>query len=135
MYLQDYVMQGAQYRFDVQFETVPSSVVQAVGADDAGIGVASVMFATDRTRFVPLQGPDGGYQLPGYEETTSGRYPLVRPIRIVFNRRPDGAMNPVARDFLRFAVSRRGQQVIALATSYPLTVEQQNEALRALSTR
>jgi hypothetical protein len=39
-------------------------------------------------------------------------------------------MNPAAREFLRFAVSRRGQRVIALAGSYPLTVAHQQEALR-----
>jgi hypothetical protein len=38
-------------------------------------------------------------------------------------------MNPVAREFLRFAVTRRGQRIIALAASYPLTVEQQKKAL------
>jgi ABC-type phosphate transport system substrate-binding protein len=70
--------------------------------------------------------------MPSYENTASGRYPLLRLMRIVFHRNPDGSMNPVAREFLRFAVSRRGQRIIALAESYPLTVEQQKEALRVI---
>jgi ABC-type Fe3+ transport system substrate-binding protein len=53
-------------------------------------------------------------------------------LRIVFNRRPDGTMNAAAREFLRFVVSRRGQRVIALAGSYPLSTEQQKEALRTI---
>ena len=125
-------MQGAEYRFDVRFEVVPSSLVQAVGADDAGVGFASVMFATKRTRFVPLQAADGTYVLPSYENILSNKYPLTRPMRIVFNRKPDGSMNPAVREFLRFAVSRYGQRIIALAGSYPLTVEQQQEALRTI---
>ena len=125
-------MQGSEYRFDVHFEIVPSSVVQAVGADDAGIGFASVMFATARTRFVPLQSEDGRYLLPSYENTLNGQYPLVRPLRIFFNRKPDGTMNPAAREFLRFAVSRRGQRIIGLAGCYPITVEQQQAALREI---
>ena len=132
LYFRDYVMQGSDYRFDVQFEPVPSSLVQAVGADDAGIGLASVMFATARTRFVPVQADDGRYLLPSYENTLSRRYPLVRPLRIIFNRKPDGTMNPAAREFLRFAVSRRGQRIIGLAGCYPLTVEQQQAALLAI---
>ena len=132
LYLQDELMQGGAYRFDVRFEAVPSSLVQAAGADPAAIGCASVMFGTDRTRFVPLQAADGAFVLPSYENTASGRYPLVRPMRIVFNRKPDGSMNPVAREFLRFAVSRRGQRIIALADSYPLTLEQQEQALRVI---
>ena len=41
-------------------------------------------------------------------------------------------MNPAAREFLRFAVSRRGQRIIGLAGSYPITVEQQQAALREI---
>lgn len=132
LFFREYVMQGAEYRFDVRFEPVPSSVTQAVGADDAAIGFASIIFATARTRFVPVQAADGRYLLPSYENTSSGQYPLVRPVRIVFHRKPGGSINPAALEFLRFAVSRRGQRIIALAGSYPITVEQQQEALRVI---
>ena len=132
MFFRDEVLHGEDYRFDVRFEPVNGSLVQAAGADPAAIGFASIMFGTERTRFVPLQARDGSWLLPTYENVVSGRYPLVRPLRIVFNRKPDGTMNPVAREFLRFAVSRRGQRIIALADSYPLTAEQQDEALRII---
>jgi phosphate transport system substrate-binding protein len=132
MFLQEEVLHGGDYRLSVHFEPVSSSLVQAAGAELTAIGCASVMFGTDRTRFVPLQGKDGSWLLPSYENTVSGRYPLVRPMRIVFNRKPDGTMNPVARELLRFAVSKRGQRVMALASGYPLTPEQQQEALRII---
>lgn len=132
MFFQDEILHGGDYRLSVQFEPVSSSLVQAAGADPTVIGFASVIFGTDRTRFVPLQAKDGSWLLPTYENTVSGRYPLVRPMRIVFNRKPDGTMNPVARELLRFAVSRRGQRVMALASGYPLTLEQQEEALRVI---
>ena len=131
-FFQEFVMQGTDYRFDVHFEAVAGSLVQAVGAEDNAIGFANIMFATARTRFVPVQADDGRYFLPSYENTVSGQYPLVRPMRIVFHRKPNGSMNPAAREFLLFAVSRRGQRIISLAGSYPLTVGQQQEALRAI---
>src|SRR5262249_42615032 len=100
LFFQEEVMQGADYRFDVRFEIVPGSLAQAVGAEDDAIGFGSVMFATARTRFVPVQTPEGQYVLPTYENTLSGRYPLVRPMRIVFHRKPNGEMNEAAREFL-----------------------------------
>ena len=132
MFFRDTVMKGEDYRFDVRFELVPSSLVQAAGADEAAISFGSIMLATARTRFVPLKGTDGNYYLPSYENTWKSLYPLNRPMRIVFNRKPDGGMNPVAREFLRFAVSRRGQRIIALAGSYPIPLELQQEAWRQL---
>ena len=131
-FFREAVMLGADYRFGGRFEKVSSALVQSVGADDTAIGFASVMFATARTRLVPLQVSDGSYLLPSYENTVSGRYPLVRPLVIVFNRKPDGTMNPVVQEFLRFAVSRRGQRIIALAEGYPITLEQQQAALQAI---
>ena len=131
-FFRDTVMLGSDYRFGGHFESLLSSLVQAVGADEAGVGFGSVMFGTERTRFVPLQTPNGDYLLPTYENTVTGRYPLARALRIVFRRKPDGSLNPVVREFLRFAVSRRGQRIIALAESFPLTVEQQQEALRVI---
>jgi phosphate transport system substrate-binding protein len=132
LFFRDAVMLGEDYRFDVHFEVVSSSVVQGVGADDAGIGFCSVMFATQRTRFVPLQATNGAYLLPSYQNIIGSQYPLTRPMRIVFNRKPDGSMNPVAKEFLRFALSRRGQRIIALAHTYPLTIEQQQKALQTI---
>src|SRR5262249_34316594 len=117
---------------DVRFEATCGSLVQAVGADNAAVGISSVMFATARTRFVPVQAADGSWVLPTYENTSSGKYPLVRPLRVVFNRRPDGSMNAAARQFLRYIVSRRGQRVSSLAGSYPLSAEQQRGALRTI---
>jgi phosphate transport system substrate-binding protein len=131
-FFSDEIMLGSDYRFGGHFEPLSSSLVQAVGADHAGIGFASVMFATARTRLVPLQSADGSYLLPTYENTVSGRYPLMRPMRIVFNRKPDGSLNPVVREFLLFAVSRHGQRMIALAAGYPLTLEQQRDALKTI---
>ena len=132
LFFRDAIMKGADFGFDVDFEPVPSSLVQAPGADERVISFASVMFATARTRFVPLQAADGRYRLPTYQNTMTGDYPLVRPMRIAFHRKPDGSLNPVAREFLRFAVSRRGQRIIALAGSFPLTPQEQKDALRAI---
>jgi phosphate transport system substrate-binding protein len=81
---------------------------------------------------VPLQAADGSYLLPTYENTVSGKYPLARAMRIVFHRQRDGSMNPVAREFLRFAVSRRGQRITGLAETYPISVAQQQEALHII---
>lgn len=131
-FFREVVLGGANYRFDVHFESVASGLVQAVGAEDGAIGFVTPMFATARTRFVPVQATNGQYLLPTYENVISGQYPLIRPMRVLFHRKSPANLNPVVREFLRFAVSSRGQRIIALAGSYPLTPEQQKEALREI---
>ena len=126
------VLKGAEYKFAVRFESIHSSLVQAVGADEAGIAFDSIMFATARTRFVALQAEDGRYLIPSYENVITGKYPLVRPIRIVFNKKPGTGLKPVIREFLRFALSRRGQRINAMGGGYPITPEQQQQALKVI---
>jgi phosphate transport system substrate-binding protein len=126
------VLKGAEYKFAVRFESIHSSLVQAVGADEAGIAFDSVMFATARTRFVPIQAEDGRYLIPSYDNVISGKYPLIRPIRIVLNKKPDAPLKPLVREFLRFAVSRRGQRINAMGGGFPMTAAQQQEALKVL---
>jgi len=45
-FFRDTVMLGSDYRFGGHFESLLSSLVQAVGADEAGVGFGSVMFGS-----------------------------------------------------------------------------------------
>ena len=130
--VRDAVLAGEDYRFDVQFERVPRGMVQSVGADEGGIALASIIFATQRTRLVPLVGRDGVAYPPEYEDVSSGRYPLARPIFIVVNKAPGQPLQPLLLEFLRFALSRRGQQIAAFGGNYPITPEQQRAGLAQL---
>jgi phosphate transport system substrate-binding protein len=128
IHFRDIVMLGGDYRLDVKIERTAGSLVQAVGANDAGIGFTAVIFATQRTRFVPIVADDGIAYLPTYENVVSGKYPLPRMLNFVINKKPGEALNPVILEYLKFATSRRGQRIIALDGSYPLTPESQKKS-------
>jgi phosphate transport system substrate-binding protein len=60
-------------------------------------------------------------------------YPLVRDAYIYVNRAPGRPMDPKTREFLRFVLSREGQQIIANTDMYyPLTADALREQLRRL---
>jgi phosphate transport system substrate-binding protein len=130
--VREQVLHGEDYRFDVKFEPVPRGMVQDVGADDGAIALASIIFATPRTRLVPLQGTQGAAYPPTQENVASGRYPLARPIYLIVNQAPGTPLPPLVGEFVRFAVSRRGQQIAAFGGNYPISPEQQRRALDQL---
>jgi len=47
-----------------------------------------------------------------FDTVASQTYPLSRTIYIFVNRAPGKPMNPVLREFLRYALSREGQQAV-----------------------
>lgn len=57
--------------------------------------------------------PAGPYVLPSRRSFQDRSYPLVRNIYIYLNRKPGTPLDPKLREFLRYILSREGQQVLA----------------------
>jgi phosphate transport system substrate-binding protein len=49
---------------------------------------------------------------PTFEDVAAQKYPLSRTIYMFVNRAPGTPLNPVLREFIRYALSREGQQAI-----------------------
>ncbi|MEY2880436.1 MAG: hypothetical protein RLZZ15_2816 [Verrucomicrobiota bacterium] len=61
-----------------------------------------------------LAASDGGpYVAPSRATFQDRTYPLVRSIYIYLNRKPGTPVEPKLREFLRFVLSREGQQIVA----------------------
>jgi len=61
-----------------------------------------------------LAAEDGGpYVTPSRASFQSRAYPLVRSIYIYLNRKPGTSVEPKLREFLRFVLSREGQELVA----------------------
>jgi phosphate transport system substrate-binding protein len=83
---------------------------------------------------VALAAHDGGpYVVASKESFQSRAYPLVRSIYIYFNRAPKAQLDPKLKEFLRFILSRDGQQIVAADGNYlPLPASVVREQLAKL---
>ncbi len=71
--------------------------------------------------------------MPSVESFQDRSYPMVRSIYIYLNRKPGTAVDPKLREFLRYILSREGQETVARNGSYlPLTGAIVREQLRKL---
>ena len=87
-----------------------AEVVRAVGEDANAIGFAAAMRATDATRMLALAAREGEVPVaPTEEAIVAGRYPLDRFL-LIYVAPP---VTPPAREFLRLALSRDGQEAVA----------------------
>jgi phosphate transport system substrate-binding protein len=79
--------------------------------------------------------PRGGSRavFPSRETFQDRSYPLVRNIYIYLNRKPGTPVDPKLREFLRYILSREGQETVAKEGSYlPLTAAVVREQLGKL---
>ena len=114
------VLDGREYRLAMLVEPAGSSIVQGVAADPAGIGCASIFFLSQRVRAVPLAGADGLLHDPTAANVHNHSYPLIRYLSICVNKPPHRPLRGPAAEFLRFMLSREGQEVVAAEGNIPL---------------
>jgi phosphate transport system substrate-binding protein len=83
---------------------------------------------------VALAAKDGGlYVEPTKENFQNRTYPLTRSIYIYLNRPPGQPLDPKVKEFLRYILSREGQEVVEREGKYlPLTAEVAREQLKKL---
>ncbi len=73
------------------------------------------------------------YIEPSRESFQNRTYPLTRSIYIYLNRKPGQTLDPRVREFLRYVLSREGQEAVERAGNYlPLTAEVAREQLKKL---
>lgn len=102
--------------------------------DPYGIGYSGVMFLNPQTKPLAVAEKPGSPYLPLTIETVQNRtYPMLLEVYFYLNREPGKPIDPKLKEFLRFVLSRQGQEAIAKDGKYlPLTKEAVEEQLRKL---
>ncbi len=109
-------------------------LIADVGRDPAGIGYGSHSYLTPQTKAVALAARDGGpYVAPTIESVRDRTYPLHDEVYFYLNRAPGQPLDPKVREFLRYVLSREGQDAVQRDGKYlPLTATVVREQLRKL---
>lgn len=103
--------QRGHWRKDLHFDHLVFPIAERVAADPDGIGYAGLAFVDVPVKLISI-GTDNQFVAPTYSNVAIAKYPLSRLIYANVNRKPGSAMNPVLQEFLRFVLSRQGQQVV-----------------------
>ncbi|HEY3634230.1 MAG TPA: substrate-binding domain-containing protein [Caldimonas sp.] len=93
------------------------------GFEDGGPGLKALAVARDGS--TPAIVASG-------ETASTGRYPLTRYMYIRLQRPREQALAPAVKEFLRYVLSREGQEPILYSGYFPLTAQEVNEELAKL---
>lgn len=106
--------QRGKWRLDGDGDEGDASVVARVAADPLAIGIAGMGHLTGNVRPLALAGGEGeALQAPDYDNHVAGHYPLIRPVYLLVARPPGRRLDPVLAEFIRFILSREGQEIVA----------------------
>lgn len=100
-------------------------ILDALARDPAGIAISNVRYARPEVKPLALAARSGAPTVaPTPENLIAQAYPLARIIPAFIDRAPGQPVEPAVREFLRFVLSREGQEALIAETGYlPLGAE------------
>ncbi len=109
-------------------------VLDAVAKDPLAIGYSTVAYPTPHTKVLAIAAQEGARYVELNLETVRDRtYPLVDEVYFYFDRAPGKPVDPKVREFVRYVLSREGQDAVQRDAKYlPLTSRIVGEQLRKL---
>ncbi|MGC8916632.1 MAG: PstS family phosphate ABC transporter substrate-binding protein [Thermoanaerobaculum sp.] len=121
-YFKEHALGGGDYKDTVKEQPGSASVVQGVSEDRYGIGYSGIGYATSGVKALALaKKPGDKAYAPNYEDALNKTYPLSRPLYIYVVQDPRKALDPLVEEFLRFVLSREGQEIVVKDGYLPLT--------------
>ncbi|MFV0446146.1 MAG: PstS family phosphate ABC transporter substrate-binding protein [Planctomycetaceae bacterium] len=99
-----------------------TQIITDVGQQRGAIGFVSAANArSDQVRTVAIAAEEGAAPVPMTPESiASGRYPLIRPLTLVVVVGDNGVQPPLVAEFLRYVLSRNGQEDVVKDGFQPL---------------
>ena len=109
------VLKGGEWREGLSTEKLVIPLPDRVAADRYAIsysGIAYLKPGVAVKRIAVSENPDGPFLKGTFDEVAAQTYPLARVMYFYLNRAPGRPIDPRLREFLRYILSRDGQQAV-----------------------
>ena len=132
-YFKEHTLKKGDYKNSVKEQPGSASVVEGIAHDISGIGYSGIGYATSGVRVLALSDKKGGKaEDANYQNVLSGKYPLSRMLYIYVAKKPGEPLPKVVEEFLKFALSKEGQEIVVKDGYDPLTAKMIDDQLKAL---
>ena len=120
-YFKEHALFKGDYRNEVKEQPGSASVVQGVTEDRYAIGYSGIGYRTSGVHALPLSFKEGEpYKEAEMENVLNGSYPLARFLYIYINKKPGQPLDPLVGEFVKFILSKEGQEVVVKDGFLPL---------------
>ncbi len=135
-FFKDHVLNGAALKNTMTVGAGSASVVVELVKDRFGIGFSGIGYQMTGIRPVPIASVQGGrYVLPTFQSAMDGSYPLRRNLYLYVNKPPKVESSPHLAEYVKYALSQQGQQIVLANGYYPLPTSELNRLTMTWSTR
>lgn len=120
-YFKEVGLFNGDYKDSVKEQPGSSTVVQGVASDIAGIGYSGIGYKTADVKSVPISAKTGETCYDATAENAyAGDFPIARFLYVYINRNPAQRLDPVRAEFIRYMLSKQGQQATLKDGYFPV---------------
>jgi phosphate transport system substrate-binding protein len=132
-YFKEVALFNGDYKDSVKEQPGSSTVVQGVASDKFGIGYSGIGYKTADVRSVPIAAKPGEKCFDATADNAyAGDYAIARFLYVYVNKDANQPLDPVRGEFIRFVLSRQGQEATIKDGYFPMTSEMAAEDLELL---
>ncbi|HWN44247.1 MAG TPA: phosphate ABC transporter substrate-binding protein [Thermoanaerobaculia bacterium] len=112
-FFKEHALCKGDFKDTVKEQPGSASVVQGVTEDRFAVGYSGIGYRTSGVKPLKLAAKKGGqYFGTDSADVYSGNYPLSRYLYVYVNKVPNKPLDPLVREFLKFALSKEGQEIV-----------------------
>lgn len=123
-YFKEHALANGDFKDTVKEQPGSSAVVQAIASDKFAIGYSGIGYKTADVRALPLNAKNGVKPVEAKPEfALDGTYPLARVLFVYINKNPNQSLDPLRAEFIKYLLSKQGQEVVINDGYIPLPNE------------
>ncbi|UJF21254.1 PstS family phosphate ABC transporter substrate-binding protein [Shewanella sp. OMA3-2] len=119
-YFKEKALCKGDFRPNVNEQPGSASVVQSVSQGLNAIGYSGIGYKTAGVKAVAVSKKGDKFIEASAANAANGTYPLSRYLYVYINKHPNKDLSPMDREFIRFILSKQGQQVVEKDGYVPL---------------
>lgn len=127
-FFKEHALKNGDYLGSVKEQPGSASVVQGVENELGGIGYSGIGYKTSGVKALAIADKEGPVEA-NQENAESFKYPISRYLYVYINVNPGAGPDPLVREFIRFVLSKSGQDDTIKDGYYPLPAKKAAEFL------
>lgn len=132
-FFKEHALKKGDFKPSVKEQPGSSAVVQGVASDINGIGYSGIGYLTSGVKALSIADKDKAKAIPPtYENCINGSYPMARYLLLYINKKPGQKPDALTREFIRFILSKEGQQIVVKDGYFPLPPQVEKEVMKSL---
>ena len=135
-YFKEEALANGDFKDSVKEQPGSSAVVQGIASDKFAIGYSGIGYKTADVRAVSVFRKTGDTCIEANADNAySGDYAIARFLYVYFNKNPNQPLDPARAEFIKFVLSKQGQQGVIKDGFFPVTAPLAQSDLKILGLR